>query len=59
MPNYIYQCENKHRIELNHSIRESPDITCEECQTPMSRKPQVTSIEFKGSGFYSRDSRDA
>lgn len=55
MPEYIYRCENKHEQGVIHSIRDNPTITCEECQSPMARKPQTVSSQFIGSGFYSTD----
>lgn len=59
MPDYIYRCENKHEVGVTHSIKETPDIPCPECNSPMSRKPQAISSTFVGSGFYSTDKNNA
>jgi putative FmdB family regulatory protein len=59
VPSYIYQCENKHREEHTHSMTETPALTCDLCQTPMTRIPSAITTTFKGSGFYSTDKGNA
>ena len=55
MPDYSYQCENKHRIDTSHSIFDDPEIICGECQGRMFRLPSPASPRFIGNGFYSTD----
>lgn len=40
MPIYVYGCENNHRIEVEHSIRDDPVIICDVCGSKMWRVPQ-------------------
>ena len=55
MPNYIYQCEQKHRHDVTHSINDRPAILCPLCHSPMNRVPATITATFKGSGFYTTD----
>ena len=59
MPNYLYVCVCGKSKEVGHSITEDPAIPCPECQTPMTRKPQVAEVSFKGKGFYTTDKNNA
>lgn len=58
MPDYTYQCENKHRADIEHSIYEDPEIICGECQGRMGRVPAGIAPRFVGKGFYSTDKKD-
>lgn len=55
MPNYHYQCEKKHQMDVNHSIHENPAMTCKKCGGAMVRVPKTIIVTFNGSGFYSKD----
>ncbi|ABV32749.1 MULTISPECIES: FmdB family zinc ribbon protein [Pseudothermotoga] len=57
MPFYRYVCENcNSQKTVFHSINEDPEIFCE-CGKQMKRAISRVGIIFKGSGFYSTDSR--
>jgi predicted nucleic acid-binding Zn ribbon protein len=58
MPSYSYQCEQKHRQDVTHSIKDNPEIICGVCQGLMQRTPQPITPTFVGSGFY-RNDKDA
>lgn len=38
MPQYVYQCPNKHKEEITHSIKWEPAVYCL-CGEPMQRVP--------------------
>jgi putative FmdB family regulatory protein len=58
MPTYDYLCENEHRFELFHSIKDDSAKTCPECGASARRVPAGGSgLLFKGSGFYITDYR--
>jgi len=41
MPEYIYQCENKHQATVAHSMLEAPRPVCSVCGGLMHKRPQV------------------
>ena len=63
MPIYEYQCDNDlceadARIEKELSISKVQDgIECPFCSELMRKVYSSVSVHFKGSGFYSTDSR--
>lgn len=57
MANYVYECDCGYRVSVAHSIHEDINIVCSYCEKPLIRKPQVANIEFKGSGWASRETR--
>ena len=60
MPTYDYQCRSCGAItELIHSMLEDGPTVCERCGGALRRVLYPTGIIFKGSGFYSTDSRSA
>ncbi len=40
---YVYACDNPThpRIVVEHSMKENPEIPCNECDRPMHRVPQL------------------
>lgn len=57
MPRYEYKCKKCGRsFEVTHGISESVD-SCEFCGGEVRRVFHPVGIVFKGSGFYSTDSR--
>lgn len=60
MPTYDYQCRSCGQItEVVHSMTEDGPTTCERCGGQLRRVLYPTGIIFKGSGFYSTDSRSS
>ncbi len=60
MPTYDYQCRSCGQItEVVHSMTEDGPSTCERCGGSLRRVLYPTGIIFKGSGFYSTDSRSS
>jgi putative FmdB family regulatory protein len=58
VPTYDYQCRSCGTVtEVIHSMLEDGPITCEHCGGALRRVFYPTGIIFKGSGFYSTDSR--
>lgn len=58
VPTYDYQCRScGNRTEIIHSMLEDGPTTCELCGGALKRVFYPTGIIFKGSGFYSTDSR--
>lgn len=58
MPTYDYQCRSCGTLtEVIHSMLEDGPTTCEHCGGALRRVFYPTGIIFKGSGFYSTDSR--
>ena len=60
MVTYIYACDNcEHKFEVLQSIKEDPLIKCPQCsKNDLYRVITSPSIVFKGSGFYTTDSRE-
>ena len=58
MPIYKYKCENGHLFDVMQKLFDDPLASCIECSAPVRKVMQPVNISFKGSGFYSTDSRD-
>jgi putative FmdB family regulatory protein len=60
VPTYDYECRScGHRFEVIHSMLEDGPTTCERCEGPLRRVLHPAGIIFRGSGFYSTDSRSS
>jgi putative FmdB family regulatory protein len=58
MPVYEYQCKNcYYRFELKQSFNDDSIVTCPQCASKAKRIFSPVPIIFKGSGFYTTDSR--
>jgi len=58
VPTYAYACTAcKHRFEIVQSFSESSLTDCPKCQGRLRKLFNAVGIVFKGSGFYSTDSR--
>ncbi len=59
MPTYDYECTRcSHRFDVFQNMTDDPIKTCPECSGPVRRLiGGGIGIIFKGSGFYSTDSR--
>jgi putative FmdB family regulatory protein len=58
VPTYDYQCRACNAVtEVIHSMLEEGPSSCAECGGELRRILYPTGIIFKGSGFYSTDSR--
>jgi putative FmdB family regulatory protein len=58
VPTYDYQCRScGTTYEVIHSMLEDGPTTCERCGGQLRRVLFPSGIIFKGSGFYSTDSR--
>lgn len=58
MPTYDYQCRSCGTVtEVIHPMTEDGPSVCEICGGQLRRVLYPTGIIFKGSGFYSTDSR--
>ncbi len=61
MPTYEYECTDcAHRFDAFHGMTEEPIQQCPKCNAPVRRLiGGGVGIIFKGSGFYSTDSRSS
>ena len=58
MPTYVYGCDTcGHRFEKFQKFQDAPLTECSECGASVRRIFQPAGIVFKGSGWYSTDSR--
>jgi putative FmdB family regulatory protein len=58
LPLYDYVCiPNKHQFELRESVHDEPATECPTCGGAVRRVIHPVGIVFKGSGFYTTDSR--
>lgn len=58
MPTYEYACKSCGRhLEVQQSFSDAPLTTCPTCEGPLRKVFGNIAISFKGSGFYSTDSR--
>jgi putative FmdB family regulatory protein len=58
MPTYEYACKTcGHRFEAWQKITDEPLTECPNCQSEIRRVLFAAGVVFKGSGFYSTDSR--
>lgn len=59
MPTYLYECEQCGRFEEFQRITEEPLKDCPKCSASVKRIIGAPGIIFKGSGFYSTDSKSS
>ena len=58
MPIYEYECGHcSYRFEMKQGFDEEPQTMCPQCQGRARRVFHSTPVIFKGSGFYTTDSR--
>ena len=58
MPTYEYKCSLcQHRFERRQRFDEEPVAVCPQCQGKARRVIHSIPVIFKGSGFYTTDSR--
>lgn len=58
MPRYDYRCTACDAVfEIEHGMREHPQISCPTCGAPAERLLNASGIVLKGSGFYNTDQR--
>ncbi len=58
MPTYVYGCDTcDHRFEMFQKFHDAPLRECPECGAPIRKIFQPAAVVFKGSGWYSTDSR--
>lgn len=57
MPLYDYRCEAGHKYEIRLPFGSASEQPCEKCGKPAKRQLHARPIMFKGSGWYSTDSR--
>ena len=58
MPTYVYGCDTcGHEFEKIQKFQDAPLRECPQCGAPIRRIFQPAGIVFKGSGWYSKDSR--
>src|ERR687884_569849 len=58
MPTYVYGCDTcGHRFEIFQKFSDAPLRECPQCGAPLRKIFQPAGIVFKGSGWYSTDSR--
>lgn len=58
MPTYSYQCNSCGIMDIHQSIHDSALKRCPACNSKQFNKKIVqASIQFKGDGFYSTDSK--
>ena len=58
MPRYVYECfECGHTVEKLEGWNAPAQQPCTECEHTFQRIPSAPAIVFKGSGWYSTDSK--
>lgn len=58
MPRYVYECfECGHTVEKLEGWSAPAQQPCSECDATLQRIPSPPAIVFKGSGWYSTDSK--
>ena len=58
MPRYVYECfECGHTVEKLEGWSAPAQQPCTECEHTLQRIPSAPAIVFKGSGWYSTDSK--
>ena len=58
MPTYAYACTAcEHRFEIVQSFTDDSLTRCPECEGRLRKLFNAVGVVFKGSGFYSNDSR--
>lgn len=60
MPTYAYACKDcGHSFDIQQSFSDSSLTVCPECEGTLRKKFNSVGVSFKGSGFYSTDSRSS
>ncbi|MFW6282263.1 MAG: FmdB family zinc ribbon protein [bacterium] len=59
MPTYLYECENCGRFEEFQKITDDSLESCPRCSASVKRIIGAPGIIFKGSGFYSTDTKSS
>ncbi|WP_343046264.1 FmdB family zinc ribbon protein [Psychromicrobium silvestre] len=58
VPTYAYACKDcGHAFDIQQSFTDSSLTVCPECGGQLRKKFSSVGVSFKGSGFYSTDSR--
>ncbi|AJT41632.1 FmdB family transcriptional regulator [Psychromicrobium lacuslunae] len=58
MPTYAYACKDcGHNFDIQQSFSDNSLTVCPECGGQLRKKFNSVGVSFKGSGFYSTDSR--
>jgi putative FmdB family regulatory protein len=57
VPVYEYRCKKGHEYELTESFSAPSEQKCVKCGATAKRQISMPAVIFKGSGFYSTDSR--
>ena len=58
MPTYSYQCNSCGIMDIHQSIHDGSLTRCPTCSSKQfTKKIILASIQFKGDGFYSTDSK--
>ena len=58
MARYDYRCTACDKVfEVEHGMREHPEVTCPDCGAAATRVLSASGIVFKGNGFYNTDER--
>lgn len=56
MAKYVYRCvECREEQEVQHSMKEDPDVFCPSCDGYCTRVPQAAGVVLRGRGFYRND----
>ncbi|MFW5998535.1 MAG: FmdB family zinc ribbon protein [Bacillota bacterium] len=58
MPTYLYECEECGKFEEFQKISDDPLEKCPECGSDVKKLIGNPGVIFKGSGFYSTDSKN-
>ncbi|WP_285728177.1 FmdB family zinc ribbon protein [Psychromicrobium xiongbiense] len=60
MPTYAYACKDcGHAFDIHQSFSDDSLTVCPECGGHLRKKFNTVGVTFKGSGFYSTDSRSS
>lgn len=60
MPTYAYACKDcGHSFDIQQTFSDSSLTVCPECGGNLRKKFNSVGVSFKGSGFYSTDSRSS
>ena len=59
MATYVYRCKPcSYFTEVQHSMLEEPEVTCETCGERCNRVPQAAGVVLKGGGWYKGSGRE-
>ena len=60
MPVYEYKCNDcSTKFELRCGFDDEPEVPCPRCRSRVRRIFSAVPVIFKGSGFYTTDSRES